>query len=179
VSSSHRTSAIARPRSTARAHPSVPRRKQSVDSGDHTLIGDLTRPIAPDRQLVTRRTNRWVLALLTLAVLGALAGAMFVLPVQAWMQQRDEMVVKQDQLAVLEGANAELTNEVEHLQTTEGAKEAARDELGMVGPGEQRVSLLPPDMASITLPGGWPYDAISQVVAVRAAPVEPAAASAP
>jgi cell division protein FtsB len=115
----------------------------------------------------------------TALVLLALLAAMFVLPVQAWLRQRDEISVKQQQLAVLDGANAQLTDEIEHLQTTEGAKEAARDELGVVGLGEQRTSLLPADLTGVALPGGWPYDAITQVVAVRAATTAPPPEAAP
>jgi cell division protein FtsB len=147
--------------------------------GDHTLLGDLTRPISADRQLVTRRGNRSVLVLLGGGVLLALLAAMFVLPVQAWLRQRDEISVKEQQLSVLDGANAQLTDEIEHLQTTEGAKEAARDELGVVGLGEQRTSLLPADLTGVALPGGWPYDAITQVVAVRAAATAPPPEAAP
>lgn len=142
---------------------------------DHTLFGDLTRPIRPDRQLVTRRGNRWLLMLLAGGVLMALLAAMFLLPVQAWLRQRDEISVKEQQLTVLDDANGQLTDEIEHLQTTEGAKEAARDELGVVGPGELRLSLLPAGLTGIALPTGWPYDAITQVVAVRAAPASAAA----
>jgi len=148
-------------------------------SGDHTLLGDLTRPISADRQLVTRRWNRRVLMLLGGGVLLALLAAMFVLPVQAWLRQRDEISVTQQQLAVLDGANAQLTDEIEHLQTTEGAKQAARAELGVVGRGEQRTSLLPADLTGVALPGGWPYDAITQVVAVRAAATAPPPEAAP
>ena len=39
----------------------------------------------------------------------------------------------------------------------------------MVGFGEQRISVLTTPNAPLTLPTGWPYDAISQIVAVRAA----------
>ena len=177
MSNSHRTSSIARPRSSRR--PAAPRVSADATAvhpgggGDHTRFGDLTRPISADRQLVTRRGNRGVLMLLGGGVLLALLAAMFVLPVQAWLRQRDEITVKEQQLAVLEGATAQLTDEIEHLQTTEGAKEAARDELGVVGLGEQRTSLLPADLTGVALPGGWPYDAITQVVAVRAATPAP------
>ncbi len=178
MQSGHRTTSIPRPQRPVDPHPARPRvaasrRAQPDDApvgGDSTLLGDLTRPIRPDRQLVRRRSNRWALALLATAVLGALGAAMFVLPVQAWLQQRDEISEKQQQLDVLERANEQLRDEVAHLQTTEGAKEAARDELGVVGPGEKRTTLLAADMASLPLPSGFPYDAIAQTVAVRAAP---------
>ena len=56
-----------------------------------------------------------------------------------------------------------------------GIKEAARQEVGMVGFGEQRISVLTTPNAPLTLPPGWPYDAISQIIAVRAASAAAAA----
>ena len=139
---------------------------------DHTRLSDFTRPIPEDRRLVKRRLNRWLLALAAFGVVGALLAALFVLPVQAWLQQEDTLEVKRSELTVLADANAQLQAEVNRLKTPEGAKEAARDELGLVERGEIRISVLPGGSAPITLPTGWPYDAVTQIVAVRsAAPV--------
>ena len=160
MSTSHTTSSI--PRVTrARRAPHVARR-----SADQTRFG--TRVIDEEHQLVSRRPHRWLLAGLGLAVVMALGAALFVLPVQAWMRQRDDLVRKEQELAVLDQANRELGAEVDHLQTPEGAKEAARDELGVVGPGEERVSMLP-TAGPLPLPTGWPYDTITRIVNVRQA----------
>jgi cell division protein FtsB len=123
-----------------------------------------TRPIAQGKQLVQRKGNRWTLALLALVVIAALLGALFVLPVQAWLRQEDDLTAKRAQLAVLDNANSQLEIEVDRLQTDEGAKEAARDELGLVAPGEIRVSMLDVADAPATLPPGWPYDAVTQIL---------------
>lgn len=126
---------------------------------------------------MSRRPHRWLLGLLGVAVVCALGASLFVLPVQAWLRQEDEIELKQQELSVLTEANRKLGTEVDHLQTPEGAKEAARDELGVVGPGEHRVSVLPPSgPAALPMPAGWPYDAITQIVNARqVAPVAPAA----
>jgi cell division protein FtsB len=134
------------------------------------MLDDLTRPIEAEHRLVTGRSNRWVLGLLGVAVVGALLAALFVLPVQAWMRQQDEIEVKQHELEVLTGANAALEAEVQHLQTIEGSREAARTELGVIVRGEERISILPSTGGALPLPTGWPYDAVSQIVAVRLAP---------
>lgn len=168
MTGSHKTSAIARPRTAPVA--AVPR-------AGATRIGDLTTPIARDRQLVQHRSNRWVLALAAFGVLGALLAALFVLPVQAWLRQEDEIGRKQSELDVLDGANGALGVEIGHLQTPEGAKEAARTELGVVGPGEDRISVLPDPSMAIALPTGWPYDAVRGIVAVRTAELAGAPAS--
>src|SRR5215213_4038070 len=159
MSSSHKTSAVPRPKTV------VARRS----SRDATLFGDFTRPIADGRRLVRTRRSRGLLAVLALGVVGALLGALFVLPVQAWLRQEDDLAAKRSELAVLEGANAGLEAEVEHLKTPAGAKEAARDELGLVEAGEIRISMLGLPDAPAQLPAGWPYDAVTQIVAVRAA----------
>ena len=132
-----------------------------------------------ERQLVTKRGNRWVLALLALGVIGALGAALFVLPVQAWLRQQDDLDAKQAELAVLEDANSDLQQENARLQTPEGAKEAARDELGVVEPGEGRVSVLPGGAAPLALPSGWPYDTVTQIIQARAAIIATATAGVP
>jgi len=54
------------------------------------------------------------------------------------------------------------------LQTPEGIEEAAREEIGYVQRGEIRLTMLPAPPAPITMPSGWPYDTLAQIVAVRA-----------
>jgi cell division protein FtsB len=165
MSGSHRTSAIPR---VGRAAPVARRRSRS--DRDRTLLDDLTRPIEPEHRLVTGRSNRWVLGLLTVGVVGALLAALFVLPVQAWMRQQDEIAVKEQELEVLTRANNDLAADVQHLETVEGAREAAREQLGVVDRGEERISVMAPAAAPLPLPTGWPYDAVAQIVAVRSAP---------
>ncbi len=187
MSNGHRTSAIARPaRESARRaspvrhdHPRDPDRSRDPDRPrHHTRLSDFTRPIAPDRQLVRRTGHRWILAGFGVAVVAALLAALFVLPVQAWRRQKTEIAVKASELAVLTGTNGPLQAEVNRLETIEGARDAARDELSMVAPGEERISLLPIEPAgALPLPTGWPYDTMAQIVAVRLAP-EPEAAPA-
>ena len=177
MSGSHKTSAITRPPSSVRAAPREPADRRVTDQ-DPSRFADFTRPIRSDRQLVTRRANRWLLALFGIVVLSALLAALFVLPVQAWLRQEDHIVMKQADLDVLTSANNELAVEIGHLQTPEGAKEAARDELGVVGPGEERISVLADSAMILVLPSGWPYDTVSQIVAVRAV-TAPAIAPAP
>ena len=139
-----------------------------LQSNDQTRLSDFTRPIAQAKQLVQRKGNRWMLTMLALVVVAALLGALFVLPVQAWLRQEDDLAAKRAQLSVLDGANGQLQTEVDHLKTAEGAKEAARDELGVVAPGEIRVSMLDVADAPAQLPAGWPYDAVTQIVETRA-----------
>jgi cell division protein FtsB len=162
VSSGPRTSSIARPRRVASA--------SSATAGDDTLFGDLTRPIRADRQLVTHRGRRWALGLGGVTVMAALLAVLFTLPVKNYLRQQDQIEQKQQELAVLTAANEQLSRDVARLATPDGAAEAARSELGVVLPGENRVSVLPTDGTALPLPAGWPYDAVAQIMAVRARP---------
>jgi hypothetical protein len=115
-----------------------------------------------------------------MVIFAALIGSLFVLPVKSWLQQRDDLARKQNELAVLSNANAQLAADVNRLNTPEGVTEAARQEVGYVGVGERRISVLATPNAPVTLPTGWPYDAIAQIIAVRSTPVaDPAATPTP
>lgn len=159
MSDGHRTTSIQRPRDSARA---------LLDrEADASRFAEFTRPIAKDKQLVKGRGKRLIFALIAMVIAAALIASLFVLPVKSWRQQRDDLARKQNELAVLGNANAQLAADVNRLQTPDGIKEAARQEVGYVGIGEQRISVLSTPEAPLTLPAGWPYDAISQIVTVR------------
>ncbi len=175
MSSGSRTTTIARPRNASGRTTGVEREGADRDS---TLFGDLTRPISADRQLVRHRGRRWLLSLGALAVVGALLAALFAFPVKNWLHQQDQIERKQAQLAVRTVANDQLTREVARLQTADGALEAARDELGLVMPGEERISVLATDTGPLPLPAGWPFDVVQGIIAARAVPTPPPVADA-
>lgn len=162
MSSERGTSDTARPRNAAR-------RIRSSDG----LLGDLTSPIRAERRLVQPTGVRWLIGIGAVAVVAGLLVAMFALPLRTGQEQRAAIAAKEHQLAVLGEANAQLAAEVGHLQTIEGARQAARDEMGLVGPGEERRTILANDLATLALPSGFPYDAIAQAVATRAASTTP------
>lgn len=161
VSDGHKTSSIPRPRDPTRARATA-----TTEGTKH----DFTRPIARDKQLVKGRGKRIFIAVGATVITAALVAALFVLPVQAWLRQRDEIDSKQAQLDVLDKANAELAGDVARLETPDGIKEAAREEIGFVERGEVRFTVMPAPAAPLTLPTGWPYDAVGQIIAVRSAP---------
>ena len=165
-SSGHKTSAIPRPKDAAQAATRAHERPDETPSG---TLSDFTRPIAREKQLVKGRAKRGVIALGAMVITAALVAALFVLPVKAWLRQRDDISVKDKELSALDQANAELSDEVSRLQTPEGIEEAAREEIGYVQRGEIRLTMLPAPPAPITMPSGWPYDTVAQIVAVRTA----------
>ena len=168
MSPGHSTSKLRRPgdATRAKARTETPRRRR-----DDTRFGDLTRAIPEERRIVRGRSPR----LLTVGgfslVMVALVAALFVLPVKSWLRQGDALSTKQRQLKTLQEANSQLANEVSRLGTRQGIEEAARQEIGYVQRGEIRLTLLPTPDAPTKLPGGWPFDTFSRIVAVRTAAV--------
>ena len=143
-------------------------RPRASDAG-RSRLGDYTRPIGIERRLTRRRRSTLLLGLVALAIAGALAAALFVLPVQTYLDQEDSLAARADELRQLETVNADLQNEVDRLRTDEGVKEAAREEIGFVEAGEQRVTMMDlPDLPT-TLPAGWPYSLVTSIIAVRSA----------
>lgn len=108
-----------------------------------------------------------VLAVVGITVALALAAALFVLPVRTWFDQDNEIDRRQAQLDELEAINAELQGDVDRLQTDDGVREAARDELGYVENGEQRSTMLDYPNLPNKLPNGWPYSIVTDIVDVR------------
>lgn len=185
-SGGHKTSAIPRPKTPTRTRthgassktrPKAKKKPQAArkpaakprnePARDDSRFADFTRPISVEKQLVRGRKRR-IIGIGAAVITAAFIAALFVLPVQAWLRQQDDLDRKNEQLAALQDANAELANEVAQLQTPEGIEQAAREEIGYVQRGEIRYTVLPPPDAPLQLPSGWPYDTIAQIVAVRA-----------
>ena len=116
-----------------------------------------------------------MLGAIAVVIVIALAGALFVLPMRAWVNQREDLAERRAELAALEEATAALEADIARLQTPEGIENAAREELGYVEQGERRVAVVDVPAGSTELPPGWPYSLVQQIIAVRAMPpVEPA-----
>ncbi|MEO5900061.1 MAG: hypothetical protein ABIR68_08000 [Ilumatobacteraceae bacterium] len=171
MSDGHRTSSIQRPRPTS---TKVPRA-----DADGTRFSDFTRPISRDKQLVSGSGYRLLIGVVAVVVVAALMGALFVLPVKSWYRQRDDLAERQRRLVVLQEANTALLREVAYLKTPDGIMEAAREEIGYGNVGEKRVTVLPSPQAPLTLPARWPYDGVTQILAVRVAEAAKAAAPPP
>jgi len=159
------TSTIARPDS----------QRPAADRG-RSRLGDHTRPIHIDRRITRQRRSNVLLALVAFAIAGALAAALFVLPVQTYFGQDERLEQRSEQLAQLEQVNDDLRTEVERLRTDDGVREAARVELGMVEAGERRQSILDLPEVPTQLPPGWPYSLVSGITELRRNPPPPPAA---
>ena len=128
----------------------------AADRG-RSRLGDLSRPISIDRRITHNRRSNILLALVALTIAGALAAAIFVLPIKTMFDQDDQIAERTDQLSELQAVNNDLRSEVARLKTDDGIKEAAREQLGFVEPGEIRQSILDFPPVPTVLPDGWPY----------------------
>jgi cell division protein FtsB len=148
------------------ARPVTPPR--ASDRG-RSRLGDITRPVVRDRRLTTRRRSTILLALAALGISGALAAALFVLPVRTYFDQDTQIEQREGQLAEITAVVSDLRSEVARLKTDDGIREAARAELGMVEAGEERETVLEPTGVPTDLPEGWPYDLVENIVELRRA----------
>jgi hypothetical protein len=64
---------------------------------------------------------------------------------------------------------------VDHrLETDDGIREAAREEIGFVDAGDRRATFLPFPTLPSELPPGWPYNVVTGILAARTAGPAPA-----
>lgn len=110
-----------------------------------------------------------------LVVIATIAAAMFILPIGTWMEQDDDLAQRQTELDELQRVNGQLSGEVERLQTDDGIREAAREEIGFVENGDQRSTILPLPPLPNDLPNGWPYNVVSGMFSARTAGPAPTA----
>jgi cell division protein FtsB len=177
VTDGHRTSTIARPRQPEHQAKDATRTSADGTKSRSGILDDFTTPIPLDKRLVRRRTNRLALSTFAVLIVAALVAAVFVLPVQSWMRQNDQLKDRKGDLATLNATNDQIQAENDRLQTNDGIKEAARDEIDYVDEGEKRISVTAVGAAPAVLPAGWPYDQITRIVELRRAAAAAAVAA--
>lgn len=153
---------------------SIPRPSQKASDAGRSRLGDFTRPIPTDKRLLRR--PRWVLlgAVMVLGLAATVVAALVILPVQTWMDQDDDLTQRQTELDELQRVNGQLAGEVDRLQTDDGVREAAREEIGFVEKGDRRSTILPLPPLPRELPAGWPYNVVTGIFAARTAGPAPA-----
>ncbi len=151
-----------------------PERAPAAADRGRSRLGDVTRPVRIDRRIARPGRSTVLLAVVAIAIAGALAAALFVLPIQTYFDQDARIEERSDQLARMESVIADLRAEVDRLETDDGIREAAREELGFVQDGERRETVLDLPDVPTELPEGWPYSLVTGIVELRAAPPAPA-----
>lgn len=93
--------------------------------------------------------RRAVRVALVVVGLGALV-FLFVLPGRTWLQQNRAMSQAQRRLGVLNAENAALTRRAAQLQNPAYVEQIARQQYGLVMPGEQAYGILLPTASTTT-----------------------------
>jgi cell division protein FtsB len=145
-----------------------PRERPAADEG-RSRLGDLTRPIPTERRISRRPQVAMFAGVFALFVVLTIGIAVFVLPIGTWRGQEQDLEQRQAQLDELSRVNGDLAAEVERLETDEGVREAAGEEIGYLSPGERRLSVLPLPELPTDLPDGWPYNVAEQILDARRA----------
>jgi len=104
-----------------------------------------------------RRPGRRLAAGLAVSV--ALVGFLLVgvFPTQDWLSQRDERRAKQAELDAIEAEGKAYEERIAELKSPEEIERQAREEYGMIEPGETVFGILPPAAAPVDLPETWPF----------------------
>lgn len=91
-------------------------------------------------------------AVRTLLVVVALGGLLFlfILPGRTWLQQRSAMSSAERRLHLLNAENDALARRATQLQSAGYVEQIARDQYGLVLPGEQAYGILPPTATTTT-----------------------------
>ena len=148
--------------------------KQAAADEGRSRLGDFTRPIPVDKRISRRPKVALFAGLGVLAVIAVLGAAIFILPIGTWRDQDVDLTQRQAELDELSKVNGQLTAEVDRLQTDDGIREAAREEIGYVEQGERRSTILPLPPLPTDLPDGWPYSVVTGIIAARQAGPAPA-----
>jgi hypothetical protein len=141
---------------------------QASDEG-RSRLGDFTRPIPIEKRISRRPRFAAFTGLFALGIIGAIAVAVFVLPIGTWRDQGVDIDQRQAQLDELQRVNGELHTETVRLETEDGIREAAREDYGYVELGEERSSILPLPPLPTDLPDGWPYNVVTQIIDAQSA----------
>jgi cell division protein FtsB len=114
-----------------------------------------------------RRHGRFAVGTVAVLVVAALIAALFVLPVKAWLGQRQALAESRKQLDVIWAENKRLDRLYDQLQSDAVVEQQARQQFGLVKKGELPMSILPAPPAT-ALPTGWPYDQVQRILVIRA-----------
>lgn len=161
--------------------PRATRKKSSKRSRLSKVVADRTRPTPRTERLLPKLLGRTLMLVGAVVIVISFGNSFLVLPATSWLGQRQEVDARTEELETIKQATDELQTEVDRLNTPAGVEDAAREELGYVMAGEQRQQIVGDSQAPIELPAGWPYDLVTQIVAVRVneAAAEAAAENAP
>jgi len=157
--------------SEARTTTVIRKARRAASDVGRSRLGDLTRPIAREQRIAKNRRPALLLGAVGVIVAVAIGAALFVLPVKTWLGQNAKIDALHRQVEATESVNGDLQQEVDELQTDEGIRAAAREQLGYQQANERRETIVGMPDVPTDLPDGWPYGPIEQIISLRAGAV--------
>ena len=108
------------------------------------------------RVLVSEKTRRYLFWLFILAVVVVIL-IWAIQPIRLWLDQREELSTKQQELTNIESSNSALEQRAEALQTPEQIELIARQNFGLIREGEEAYAVLPAAPDPLRIPSSWPF----------------------
>lgn len=137
-------------------------------------VHDGTR--AGRRTIRRARARRRSRVLVPLVVTTALVAFLFVgvFPTRSLLAQRTDIAEAEARLETLRSANVALDERAEALRTDAEVERLAREQYGLVRPGEEAYAILPPPPAPLPVPDAWPFGALAAAATTPAGPLDEA-----
>ena len=115
------------------------------------------------RVLVSEKTRRYLFWLFILAVVVVIL-IWAIQPIRLWLDQREELSTKQQELINIESSNSALEQRAEALQTPEQIELIARQNFGLIREGEEAYAVLPAAPDPLRIPSSWPFTELADAL---------------
>ena len=115
------------------------------------------------RVLVSEKTRRYLFWLFILAVVVVIL-IWAIQPIRLWLDQREELSTKQQELTDIQSSNSSLEQRAEALQTPEQIELIARQNFGLIREGEEAYAVLPAAPDPLRIPSSWPFTELADAL---------------
>ncbi len=115
------------------------------------------------RVLVSEKTRRYLFWLFILAVVVVIL-IWAIQPIRLWLDQREELSTKQQELTDIQSSNSALEQRAEALQTPEQIELFARQNFGLIREGEEAYAVLPAAPGPLRIPSSWPFTELADAL---------------
>ena len=115
------------------------------------------------RILISEKTRRYLFWLFILAVVVVIL-IWAIQPIRLWLDQREELSTKQQELTDIQSSNSALEQRAEELQTPEQIELFARQNFGLIREGEEAYAVLPAAPGPLRIPSSWPFTELADAL---------------
>jgi len=115
------------------------------------------------RVLVSEKTRRYLFWLFILAVVVVIL-IWAIQPIRLWLDQREALSTKQQELTNIESSNSALEQRAEALQTPEQIELIARQNFGLIREGEEAYAVLPAAPDPLRIQSSWPFTELADAL---------------